>query len=105
MEMVVVQSGDRPIARELDCDLDLISGHGPTADDADGTDPVTAPQPVGLCRRYFAETGRFPGLFEDRCVQHVRFTKFLGVSAQSQMPQGPTPQYVNSGAHLKCIAA
>jgi hypothetical protein len=40
MQMVLVQSGNRPATREFDGDLDLIAGHRPTADGAGSTDPV-----------------------------------------------------------------
>jgi hypothetical protein len=63
MEMVLVQPANRLIAGELDCDLDLISGHGVTAYDADDTYTEPAPQPVGLSRRQLSETERFEGLF------------------------------------------
>ena len=36
MQVVLVQPGNRPGARELDGDLHLIPGHWPTADGADG---------------------------------------------------------------------
>lgn len=48
MEVVLVQSGEKPISLESDGDLGLVSGHGLTADDTGDSHSGTAPQPVWL---------------------------------------------------------
>ena len=73
MQMVLIQSGDRPVTHEFDGDLELIAGHWPTTDGADSTDPVTAPNPVGLFARQLSETEGFSGVStKNRFVGHVR---------------------------------
>jgi hypothetical protein len=65
MEMVPIQSRQRPTARVPGCDFQLISDHGPATDGANGTDPMTAPHPVGILRRQLPETDCFTGLFSN----------------------------------------
>ena len=77
VEVVLVQAGNRSVARELNCDLDLLSRDGPTADGTDGINPVTAPEPIGFSRRHLPEKDRFTRVFSnDRFTRHVGPTWF-----------------------------
>jgi hypothetical protein len=100
MQVVLVQSGDRPGARELDGDLDLTPG--PTADGADGPDPETAPKPGGFGRQ-LAQTERFTRVFSKMCF--VRYWTYPGCAGSEPTPDATRPdaRMVNLGARWKAL--
>jgi hypothetical protein len=92
MEMVRIHSGQRPTARVADCEFQLISDHGPAADAANGTDPMTTPYPIGIVRRQLPETDRFTGLFSNEgFIGHMPLHRIVWMSTT-------TRERVNLGA-------
>ena len=101
MEMVRIHSGQRPIARVPDYEFQLISDHGPAADAANGTNPMTAPYPVGIMRRHLPETDRFTGLFSDEgFIGHMLLRRIVWLSTMMRERVNCMP----SGRLLECIA-
>ena len=101
MQVVLVQSGDRPGARELDGDLDLIPGRGPMADGADGPDPGDL-KPGGFGRQ-LAQTERFTRVFLKMCF--VRHWTYPGCAGSQPTPDATRPdaRMVNLGARWKAL--
>ena len=99
--MVRIHSGHRPITRVPDYEFQLISDHGPTADAANDTDPMTAPYPVGIVRRQLPETDRFTGLFSNEgFIGHIPLRRIVWLSTTTR----EHVNWVPSGRLSECIA-
>jgi len=83
--MVRIHSGHRPITRVPHYEFQLISDHGPAADTANDTDPMTAPYPVGIVRRQLPETDRFTGLLSnERFIGHMLLRRIVWLSTTTR---------------------